>query len=334
MVTKGNIFRYNLPALRFGNIYVFSLAERTLMDLDFPLSTIETYLPEHLDQVFQYASAYIPEEVGKVIKHASSYMPAEIDIIAAAEFMLYFTAASLILGVLGRLVLGKRSSLNHSLSSAMAILLIYAVTIVIYTFKPWNLAQLLSPLPFVTFAGDYLIILPMHDTAFPALCTEILSLVILSFLINLLDTLIPKGKSVLSWYLLRFLTVILCMGLHLVVSWAFEAFLPEVLVTYAPTILLILLLFMVFSGVISLILGAILTLNSPFLGAMYTFFFSNVVGKQVSKAIFTTVILCIVVYLMGFFGYTVVTITAAALLTYIPIVLLLLMLWYLIGHVL
>ena len=304
------------------------------MTLESTLSTLETYLPEQVEQAFQYASAYIPEKVGSVIRHASSYMPAEIDLISTAEFMLYFAAASLILGVLGRLVLGKRSSLNHALSSSIAILLIYAVTVLVYTFKPWNLEVLLSPLPFVTFAGDYMILLPLHDTAFPALCTEILSLVILSFLINLLDTLIPKGDSVLHCYGLRLVTVILCMGLHFGVCWAFETFLPDFLVTYAPTVLLFVLLFMVFSGVASLILGAILTLNSPFLGAMYTFFFSNIVGKQVSKSVFTTVILCVVFFLMGYFGYTIITITAAALLTYIPLALVLLLLWYLVGHVL
>lgn len=304
------------------------------MDLESTLSTLETVIPEHIEQVFEYASAYIPEDLGKLIRHASYYMPKSIDLISTAEFMLYFAAASLILGVLGRLVLGKRSSLNHSVSSAMAILLIYAVTIVIYTLKPWNLELLLSPLPFVTFAGDYLIILPIHDATFPALCTQILSLVILSFLINLVGTFMPKGKSVLSWYLYRFFAVILCMGLHLGVTWAFETFLPEVLVTYAPTVLLVLLIFMVFSGVISLVLGAILTLNSPFLGAMYTFFFSNVIGKQVSKAVFTTVILCAVFYLLGYFGYTVIPITAGALLTYIPLAVVLLAMWYLLGHVL
>jgi len=304
------------------------------MDLESTLSTLETVIPEHIEQVFEYASAYIPEDLGKVIKHASYYMPTEIDLIGTAEFMLYFAAASLILGVLGRLLLGKRSSLNHSVSSAMAILLIYAVTIVVYTLKPWNLQELLSPLPFVTFAGDYLIVLPIHDAAFPALCTEILSMVILAFLINLVGTFMPKGERIISWYIYRFLAVILCMGLHFGVCWAFETFLPEILVTYAPSILLMLLMVMVFSGVVSLIFGAILTLNSPFLGAMYTFFFSSAVGKQVSKAIFTTVILCGVVYLMGWFGYTVITITTGALLTYIPLALILLVLWYLIGHVL
>ena len=304
------------------------------MNLESTLSTLETILPEQIEQVFEYASAYIPEDLGRIIKHASHYMPAEIDLVSTAEFMLYFAAASLILGVLGRMVLGKQSSLNLSLSSSMAILFIYAVTVVIYTFKPWKLELFLSPLPFVTFAGDYLILLPLLDTAFPALCSEILSMVILAFLINLVETFIPKGESVIGWFFLRVATILLCMALHFGACWAFETYLPEVLVTYAPMILLFLLLFMVFSGAISLVLGLILTLNNPFLGAMYTFFFSNVIGKQVSKAIFTTVILCGIVYLMGFFGYTIITITASALITYIPLALVLLLLWYLIGHVL
>lgn len=304
------------------------------MDLESTLSTIETFLPEQVEEVFQYASAYIPEELGSVIKHASHYMPAQIDFVSTAEFMLYFAVASLILGGLSRLVLGKQSSLTHAMSSSMAILFIYAVTVVVYTFKPWKLELFLSPLPFVTFAGDYLILLPILDTSFPALCTEILSMVILAFLINLLDTFIPNGESVIGWFFLRILTILLCMGLHFGTCWAFETFLPEVLVTYAPMILLGLLLFMVFSGAVSLILGLILTLNSPFLGAMYTFFFSTIVGKQVSKAIFTTVILCGILYLMSYFGYIIISITAASLITYIPLALVLLLLWYLVGRVL
>lgn len=304
------------------------------MDLDATLSTIATYIPEELDQVIYQAVSYIPEELSDVIWHASSYLPAEINFVSVAEFMLFFTAASLILGVLSRMVLGKRSSLNHSLSSVMGILFIYAMTIVVYTFKPWNLELLLSPLPFVTFAGDYLIVFPMTDAQFPAVCTEVLSLVILAFLVNILDTVVPRGQNVVSWYLLRFITMVLCMGVHLVVRWAISTYLPEILVQYAPTVLLILLAFMLLSGILNLVLGLVIAVANPFMGAMYTFFFSNVIGKQLSKAIFTSAILCGVVYLMEFFGYTVISISAAALLTYIPLALVLLVLWYLIGHVL
>lgn len=305
------------------------------MDLESTLSTIETILPEELiGQVIDKAATYIPPEVADVIWHASSYLPTELDMISVAQFMLYFAGASLVLGLLSRIVLGKRSSLNHSLSSAMGILFLYALTIVVYTCKPWDLHELLSPLPFVTFSGDYLIVLPITDSQFPALCTEVLSLVILAFLINLVDTFVPKGESILSWLLLRAVTVVLCLGLHLVVSWAFRTYLPEILVQYAPTALLFLLVFMLLSGVLNLILGLVIAVTNPFLGAMYTFFFSNVIGKQVSKAIFTSAILCIVVYLLEVSGYTVISITVASLLTYIPLALVLLVLWYLIGHVL
>ncbi len=307
------------------------------MDLESTISTISTiaqYMPENLNQVISQAAAFIPEDLSQVIWHASSYLPAQINWASAMEFMLYFTAASLVLGVLSRVLLGRRSSLNHSLSSAMGILFVYAATIVVYTFKPWNLEVFLSPLPFVTFVDEYLILLPITDSQFPALCTEVLSMVILAFLVNLLDSITPSGNNVISWYLMRFITVLLCMAGHLVVSWGFRTYLPEVLVTYAPMILLFLLMFMLLSGIANLILGLVIAVTNPFLGAMYTFFFSNVVGKQVSKAIFTSGILCAVFFLLDYFGYTVISITAASLLAYIPLALVLLVLWYLIGHLL
>lgn len=286
------------------------------------------------DSTIATVASYIPDELEQVLSDAVSYIPAEIDFASAAHFMLYFAAASLILGVLGRVVLGKRSSLNHSLSAVMGILFIYAVTIVIYTFKPWNLEDLLSPLPFVRFSGEYMILIPFQGTEFPALCSEILSLVILAFLVNLLDSFIPQGKSVISWYCLRFFCIVLAMLLHLLVDWGCTTYLPNVLVTYAPTILLFLLIAMLLMGLMNLILGVILTAVNPIFGALYTFFFSNALGKQLSKAVFTTVIVCLVVFLLGHLGYTIICINTSALMTYIPAAAVLLVLWYLIGHVL
>ena len=287
-----------------------------------------------LGQTVATAASYFPEEVGRAIRHAASYIPSEVDLVSAVLFMLYFAAGSLILGVLGRVALGKRSSLNHSLSAAIGILFIYVLTVVVYTFKPWNLEALLSPLPFVTFSGEYLIIFPIADTHFPALCSEVLSLVILAFLVNLLDTFLPQGKNPISWYLMRFVTVVAAMALHFLARWALNTYLPGVLVSYAPTILLALLVFLLLSGVLSLILGLVITLTNPFLGAMYTFFFSNAIGKQLSKAVFSTAILCAVVYLLEHFGYTIICISPEALTAYLPLVLVLAALWYLIGHVL
>ncbi len=304
------------------------------MNLDSTLSTIAATLPQELDKVMTHVSGYIPEDLRDSLRHAASYLPAELSFMAVAQFLLFFTAGSLVLGIISRIVLGRRSSLSRSLSSVMAVVFLYAATIVIYTFKPWNLEILLSPLPFATFADHYLILLPITDLQFPALCTEVLSLLILAFLINLADTLLPAGENPVSWLLLRLITLLSGFGLHLAAHWAFETYLPEVLVTYAPMILLGVLLALLLSGVVSLVLGLVIAITNPFLGAMYSFFFSNILGKQISKAIFTTGILCSILYLMDHFGLVVILISPAALLTYIPLALVMLVLWYLIGHLL
>ena len=304
------------------------------MDLETTLSTIAATVPQEVQQVISHASAYIPEDLKDTIRHAASYLPSEIDFMSMAQFLLYFAAASLVLGGISRMVLGRRSSLSHSLSSVMAVLFIYTITVIIYTFKPWNLDILLSPLPFVTFSEHYLIIHPITDLTFPALCTQLLSLLILTFLINLVDTLIPEGEGAVGWLLLRLITVLGSFGLHLLVSWAFRTYLPEALVTYAPMVLLGILLILLGSGVVSLMMGLVIAITSPFLGAMYSFFFSNIIGKQISKSIFTGGVICGILWLMEHFGLVVILITPAALLTYIPLALVLVGLWFLIGHLL
>ena len=298
------------------------------------LSTIAATVPQEVEQIITQASYCIPDELRSVIRHASSYLPAELDFMAVAQFLLFFAAASLVLGVISRVVLGKRSSLNHSLSSVMAALFVYTITVIIYTFKPWNLDILLSPLPFASFSDHYLIIHPITDLQFTALCTELVSLLILTFLINLVDSVLPAGEGILGWLLLRLISVLFCFALHLTVGWAFRTYLPHVLVNYAPTILLFSLLAMLLSGIVSLILGLVIAVTNPFLGAMYSFFFSSLVGKQISKAVFTSGIVCGILYLMDHFGLVVILITPAALLTYIPLALVLLVLWFLTGHIL
>lgn len=270
----------------------------------------------------------------KILSDLQSYIPVEIDFPMMLRFIALCAAGALVMGIFNRFVLGKRSELNHSVSSAMGILFIYAVTIVVYTFNPGNLAKFLSPLPFVSFSGDRMIVFSFGAASLPEICTQVLSMVILSFLVNLLDVFIPKGKKIIGWYLYRFLTVLMAMALHFVVSWLFNTYLPGVLVTYAPMILLGILGAMLLIGVAKVVLGLVLTVVNPIIGGIYAFFFSHAVGKQLTKAVVTTLILCAVVFLVNHFGYTVISITTAALAAYIPLILVLLVLWYLLGHVL
>ena len=268
------------------------------------------------------------------LSHLASILPTEIDFSSMLKFVGIFAAASLITGLLGRVVFGKRSSLNHAISSAMGILFVYVVTIVVYTFNPSGLSRFLSPLPFVQFSENNLHILPFLESGIPAICENALSLVILAFLVNLLSSIIPRGKSVTGWYLLRFLSVILAIGLHYCVNWASHTFLPGVLVAYAPIILLGILIIMLVLGALNILLGLVLTAVNPIFGCLYAFFFSNLLGKQLSKSVLTSALICGVFFFLERFGYTVICISASALLSYLPLLIVLLALWYLIGHLL
>lgn len=268
------------------------------------------------------------------LDYLASYIPSDLDIISMVKFIAMIAAGALILGFIGRMALGKRSELNHAVSSAMGILFIYIVTIVVYTFNPADLTKFLSPLPFAAFYGESLVITAVMNQSLPAICSEVLSLVILAFLVNLLDTFIPKGKKILSWYLWRFVSVVLAMALHYAVTWVFNAFLPDVLVTYAPMILLGILIAMLLLGVAKALLGLVLTVANPIIGAIYTFFFASLIGKQLSKAVLTTILLCAVFYALEFFGFGVISIAVGTLGNYIPLMAALLILWYLVGHVL
>ncbi len=269
-----------------------------------------------------------------ILSDLQSYIPAQIDFAMVLKFVALSAAGALAIGLFNRLVLGKRSDLNHAVSSAMGILFVYAVTIVIYSLNPGKLAQYLTPLPFIRFSGDKLVIFSFFTASLPEICRHVLSLLILSFLVNLLDSFIPKGKKFLGWYGYRFLTVIMAMALHFVVSWLFGTYLPGFLVTYAPMILLVLLGALLLLGAAKVVLGLVLTVVNPIIGAIYAFFFSHAVGKQLSKAVVTSALICALVLVVDYLGYTVISVSVTALVAYIPVILVLLALWYLVGHVL
>jgi hypothetical protein len=247
-----------------------------------------------------------------------------------------FLAISLVISWLGKTFFGPDSGLSNAVSSAIGILFIYVATIAVISIggelEPFK--AYLSPLPFVRIEHDTLMLFVFENADHATICSQLLSMVILAFLVNLLDSMIPRGESIIGWYLLRILTVILSMVLHLVATSLLQRYLPDFIVTYAPEVLLILLALMLFSGFISLILGMVISVTNPFLGAMYSFFFSNVVGKQLSKAVFSSAILCGIFFMLEYCGYTIISISAAALIAYIPIAIILLILWYLIGHLL
>lgn len=261
-----------------------------------------------------------------------SLLPVELDIIGVIQFVGVFAIFCLIISLIGRRLFGPRSSFNHAVSTSFGILALYALTATVYTFDPAGLSRFLAPLPFVTFQESTLTVFSFANEAFPDICSQLLSMVILVLLYNLLDHVMPRGKKVPAWFFWRFVTVSLAILLHYGVTGLFNSFLPGVLVAYAPTILLSALILSLFLGALKLLLGLVLTVVNPIIGALYAFFFSSKFGKSISQSVLTTAILSIVIAAADHFGCAVISISSTALIAYIPMLAVALLLWYLIGH--
>lgn len=242
-------------------------------------------------------------------------------------------AASLVFGLIGKFIFRKRSSLEQSLSAAIGILFVYSATVVFYCLGG-EFLDFTAPLPYISIEGDTLTLFSFEGAAFQDICTQVLSMVILAFTVNLVTGLIPEGENLFSWLFFRCLTVALAVLAHRLVTYLFGAYLPDVIVTYAPTILLILLVLTLLVGVLRFFVGAALATINPIIGIIYTFFFATIVGKALSKAVLTTLILSALVWLLGYIGIATVCIASAALVAYVPLLVALLVIWYIVNKLL
>ena len=240
---------------------------------------------------------------------------------------------SLILGLIGRFVFGQKSILNVSISSVFAILFIYGLTVILSS-SGVQLSQRTAPLPFAMVNSDSLVLFDFSSAHYTVLASQILSMIILAFLVNLVDCIFPKKKNILLWLLFRILTILSGYLLHLLASWLFTTYLPDGIVTYAPVVLIAILLLMLLTGTLRILIGALISTVNPIIGALYTFFFANIVGRQITKSVMTTVIVAGLIIALRYAGITAITITSAALVMYLPVILLLVVLWYLLSCIL
>ncbi len=227
----------------------------------------------------------------------------------------------------------KKSQLNKAVSSAVEILCLYVINIVIYALGlHWEL--FLSPLPFVSMEKDLLTVFPILNAEFTAICQQVLRILIIAFLVNILNDFIPKGKNIFTWYFFRFLTVVLAVGANYLADILLSSVLPANFMEIAPTVLLVALVALILVGSLKLLTGVAIAAANPVIGALYTFFFSNLIGKELARSLVTTALLTGLVVALNALEITIIPIAAAALTAYIPLLFIVLVLWYIVGHIL
>lgn len=229
--------------------------------------------------------------------------------------------------LLGRFIFGKRSGIQCAISSAITILFTY-LGIIGIRYAGTDLDAFIAPMPFVTIGDVYLDIFQFSGAHYTQICSQVLRMVLLAFLVNMLDRWMPKKRNIFAWLFFRVLTVIAALFLHLIVCALIQRYLPLQIVTYAPTVLLGLFILLLLTGALKLLVGIVLTSVNPLIAALYTFFFATIVGKMLTRAFLTTGLLAIFAVTLSHLGLTSICISGPALVSYLPFFGILMVLWY------
>lgn len=266
-------------------------------------------------------------------------LPNDVTFLNTMYFVLIFSLAVFLICALARLLLGKDSSLKHLLTSALGMIMLYAMAVVIYIFSPRDFTYYLNQLPIGTFmtnpGGEQVFVFnTIRNLELPELCSQMLRIYVLAVMINLLGSINYDKLKLLGWVLFRLFMLGLAIVLNVAVFKVVDMFLPFLLDSYAPLILLSFLLISFALGFLKFLIALVLTAVNPVFGGFYAFFFKNKFGKCLSRAIGSTLVICLLLVVFESLGYTTLPIGPEALSGYVPFTVCMFLLWIIVGRVL
>lgn len=249
---------------------------------------------------------------------------------AVIRLVLLVGAVLFTAGALVRMYQGKGAQITKSIAASLTVLLIYYASILLYLFLPALRTQLVQ-LPFVYTDGSRFLLRNLSELSEPVLFGSLVRLGILSFLVNLLDSLLPEGDSFLKWCLWKAVTVVMALSLYNFLTLVLEAAAPGLFTHWAKWLILGCWTFILLSGALHWLTTLVLTVLNPVVGALYAFFFSHVLGCQFSKSILTTLILVILAVALNFYDIRVFSFDSVALSSWGPAGLILTLVLFLFG---
>lgn len=237
-----------------------------------------------------------------------------------------------IIGCVLRLIFGGGSRTVCAVSAFVNLVFTYLVIIVMYALIP-NARDTASVLPFASVTKDTFCLWDIQTLSTSQLLPALLQLFILSFLLNLSETLLfrhSKKKSLLY----RLLNVIFCLICYIGLSGFIRSFAPQVFGQWAGYILFGIVGMILLIYILRVLLTVALTVVNPIVGALYAFFFSNIFGRQFTKAILTTLLSVILLVILQHMGVSAFAFEALSLASAVPTCLIALLTMYLFGKLL
>ncbi len=256
-----------------------------------------------------------------------------VDWLTVLQTAAFYAVGIFLLGAFLRSVLGKDSPFIRAVSATVSILMIYLAAILLYVFAP-SLRSTVNQLPFLLVNAQRCALWDIASLSGELLYPALLKLSILALVVNTLEEFMPKGKKFWSWYLWRCVTVAAGLGLYILACETASNFAPEFFGSWAKYILWLFVTVIGLSLLLKVALSVILTVVNPIIGAVYTFFFSNLFGTQFSKSILTTAILVTIVWGLNAMGLTQFAFADFSLASYGPVCAIAVLALYLLGRLL
>lgn len=252
---------------------------------------------------------------------------------AMLQIFAFITLAVVVLGMVGKIAFGK-GTLDHAVASSIAILFVYTFFAILCWFDQELVDFVIDKLPLISFDGKNVTLFKFEGADYAKICDQALHVLILTFAVITLDDLIPDSKNTLSWYIMQFVITLVavlgyCFFVHCV-----DTYIPDLLSNHAPMILVSILLFMLFLGLLNIILSLMLTVVNPLIGAVYTFFLGSKLGKIITKSFLSTATLFALTWFVEHLGYSSFDIMSGTFWAFTPLLILLLVLWRLVGFLL
>ena len=250
--------------------------------------------------------------------------------------LFYLVGVSLILAALVRLIHKKASQYNHALSSAMALMFMYMLMAMLHRVVPGIVDPVLEKLPLIDidFETGIISFFQFSMDHFAESCRELVYLLILSFCLIGLDDIIPDSRNTASWMILQFIIACMALAIYCFILNSINTFFPEVFTSVAPMILVSILLFMVFLGLLKVLLTVMLAAVNPLLGAISAFFSSHKLGMALGKSVMCSFVLIVMAIVLKYRGIAVISLADLTLLVCALPLIVLAVLWVVIGHIL
>lgn len=250
--------------------------------------------------------------------------------------MLFLSLGAILLGIILRFACHAITDLPRSATACFAILFIYAIAISTWGYDVHG-NLLLNSLPFIGDMSDFNGIYALLKTDFSAFFLEVVKLFILSLTINILQDVIrfKRTKNVILWYLCQCIIVVLAMAINTGIDWVINKFLPQGFGKWLPIVLFIVIGIILLLALLKAIFKTAVFFANPVVGGLLAFFSKNWIGRNLTKSFLTTGVLAVLVVVSDRIGWGAkLAGMSIAVEAFAPVIILLLVVWYLVYLVL